>query len=119
MISQINSIAFNGLDPVLVSVQVSIMNGNPGLVIVGLPDKAVSESKERIRVAINSIGLSMPAKRITVNLAPADILKEGSHFDLPITLGILAGMETILPSSIDRVIAMGEIFLNGKIGKDW
>ena len=117
MISQINSIAFNGLDPVLVSVQVSIMNGNPGLVIVGLPDKAVSESKERIRVAINSIGLSMPAKRITVNLAPADILKEGSHFDLPITLGILAGMETILPSSIDRVIAMGEIFLNGKIGK--
>ncbi len=117
MISQINSIAFNGIDPVLVSVQVSIMNGNPGLVIVGLPDKAVNESKERIRVAINSIGLSLPPKRITVNLAPADLLKEGSHYDLPITLAILAAMETILPSSIDRTVAMGEIFLNGKIGK--
>ncbi len=117
MVSEIFTVAFSGLEPVLVSVQISIMNGAPGLVIVGLPDKTVNESKERIRVAINSIGLSLPPKRITVNLAPADILKEGSHFDLPITLGILAGMEALPIIAIRNTIAMGEIALNGFIGK--
>ena len=81
MLSRINTIAFNGLETLDVDLQVQITAGMPAFTIVGLPDKAVAESRERVRAALNSMGLSLPAKRITINLAPADLTKEGSHYD--------------------------------------
>ena len=87
MVAHINTVAFVGIDVAPIEVQVAISNGLPTFTIVGLPDKAVGESRERVRAALNAIGLALPAKRITVNLAPADVQKEGSHFDLPIALG--------------------------------
>ena len=90
MVSKINTVAFQGIDVVDVDVQVQIAGGLPTFTIVGLPDKAVAESRERVRAALSAIGLALPPERITVNLAPADLPKEGSHFDLPIALGLLA-----------------------------
>ena len=84
MVAHINTVAFQGIEALDVDVQVSISAGLPSFTIVGLPDKAVAESRERVRAAIGAMGLALPPKRITVNLAPADMLKEGSHFDLPI-----------------------------------
>ena len=95
MQSRINTVAFNGLEILDVDLQVQIASGLPAFTIVGLPDKAVAESRERVRAALQALGLSLPAKRITINLAPADLLKEGSHFDLPVALGLLAGMGII------------------------
>ena len=92
MQSRINTVAFNGLEILDVDLQVQIASGLPAFTIVGLPDKAVAESRERVRAALQALGLSLPAKRITINLAPADLLKEGSHFDLPVVLGLMAGM---------------------------
>ena len=83
-IAKINSCALNGLNGYIVNVEIDIASGLPGFDIVGLPDTAVRESKERIRAAIKNTGLTMPPKRITVNLAPADVKKEGAYFDLPI-----------------------------------
>ena len=96
MLARINTIAFNGLSTLDVDLQLKISAGIPAFNIVGLPDKTIAESKERVRAALNTVGLDLPAKRITVNLAPADLLKEGSHFDLPIALALLAGMEIFL-----------------------
>lgn len=90
MQAKINTIAFRGVDTIPVDVQVHLSNGLPSMAIVGLGDKAVAESKERFRAALSSMGLAMPPKRIAINLAPADLLKEGSHFDLPIALGLMA-----------------------------
>ncbi len=115
MISRINTIAFNGLEVLNVDLQVQISSGLPAFTIVGLPDKAVAESKERVRAALNSLGLSLPAKRITVNLAPADLLKEGSHFDLPVALGILTNMGVIPMEETDKYIVLGELGLDGSI----
>ena len=84
MLSRVKTVAFNGLEILDVEVQVQILSGMPAFTIVGLPDKAVAESRERIRAALFSLGLKLPAKRITINLAPADILKEGTHYDLPL-----------------------------------
>lgn len=92
MVARINTVAFQGIDVKPVDVQVQISNGLPAFNIVGLPDKAVAESKERVRAALHSLGLSLPPKRLTVNMAPADLSKEGSHFDLPIALGLLGAM---------------------------
>ena len=89
MLARVNTITFNGLEVLDVDLQVQISAGLPAFTIVGLPDKAIAESRERVRAALQSLGLSLPAKRITVNLAPADLFKEGSHFDLPIALGLL------------------------------
>ena len=86
MQSSIRTMAFNGIDTIPVDVQVHLSNGMPSIAIVGLADKAVVESKERVRAALSSIGVAMPPKRIAINLAPADINKEGSHYDLPIAL---------------------------------
>ena len=86
MAVRINTVTLNGLEVLDVDLQVQVSSGLPNFIIVGLPDKAVAESKERVRAALQSMGLSLPAKRIVVNLAPADLLKEGSHFDLPIAL---------------------------------
>jgi magnesium chelatase family protein len=81
---------------------------------VGLPDKAVAESRERVRAALGSLGLGLPPKRITVNLAPADVLKEGSHFDLPIALGLLAAMEVLATDELGSYMALGELALEGR-----
>jgi magnesium chelatase family protein len=92
MVTRVNTVAFQGVEVQPIEVQVQLSPGLPNFTIVGLPDKAVGESRERVRAALHAIGLSLPPKRVTINLAPADLLKEGSHFDLPIALGVLAGM---------------------------
>lgn len=106
-----------GIKALNIEVQVHFANGNPGLTIVGLPDKAIGESRERIRAVLSSIGYSFPAKRITVNLAPADVLKEGSHYDLPIAIGILAGLGAVDKNKIAKYIILGELSLNGQMRK--
>lgn len=88
MVAHIRTVSFLGIEARPVDVQVQIASGMPAFTIVGLPDKAVAESKERVRAALSAIGLSLPPKRLTVNLAPADMPKEGSHYDLPIALGL-------------------------------
>src|SRR5512145_1344799 len=109
------TIAFAGIDCLDIDVQVQISAGFVGFTIVGLPDKAVGESRERVRAAFNSLGLALPPKRITVNLAPADLLKEGSHFDLPIALGLLAAMGVLPPDEVAGYVALGELGLDGSI----
>jgi magnesium chelatase family protein len=113
--SSVSSVAFCGVEVMGVDVQTHIGNGMPSLVIVGLIDKAVSEAKERVRVAMASLGLSMPPKRIVVNLAPANIFKEGSHFDLAIALSILGQMQIFPPEALDGFVVMGELALDGTI----
>ena len=93
----------SGIDVKPVHVEVQISGGLPAFNIVGLPDKAVAESKERVRAALHALGLSLPPKRLTVNLAPADLMKEGSHFDLPIAVGLLAAMDVIPKRRADGV----------------
>lgn len=115
MVSNINTATFLGLESLLIDVQVHFSSGLPSFKIVGLPDKAISESKERVRSALSSIGLSFPAKRITVNLSPADILKEGTHYDLPIALGLLAEMEIIPKEELINYLVLGELSLDGSI----
>ena len=115
MVAQVKTAAFWGLDAQSVDVQVLIAGGLPHFQIVGLPDKAVAESKERIRGALQAIGLSLPPKRITVNLVPADLLKEGSHFDLPIALGLLIAMGTVPQAAMDPYLTMGELGLDGRV----
>lgn len=113
----IKTVAFFGVSTVEVDVQVQILNGLPSFSIVGLPDKAVAESRERIRSSLYAMGISLPAKRITVNLAPADVQKEGSHYDLPIALAILVAMEVISQEDIANVIAVGELSLIGGLSR--
>ncbi|MBE6458660.1 MAG: ATP-binding protein [Alphaproteobacteria bacterium] len=115
MLSRVNTITFNGLQILDVDLQVQITSGLPNFIIVGLPDKAIAESKERVRAALQSLGLDLPAKRIVINLAPADLLKEGSHFDLPIALGILAVMNVIPSNSLNNRLVLGELGLDGAI----
>src|SRR5581483_9015203 len=113
MVAQINTVAFNGIDVLPIEAQVAVSGGLPKFMLVGLPDKAVGESRERIRAALNAIGLALPAKHITVNLAPADVQKEGTHFDLPIALGLLVGMGVIAMDEMNQYVAMGELGLDG------
>ena len=115
MVAHVNTVAFSGIDVLPIEAQVAISGGLPTFTIVGLPDKAVGESRERVRAALNAIGLALPAKRITVNLAPADVQKEGSHFDLPIALGLLAAMGVIPMEEMGQYTALGELGLNGTI----
>lgn len=109
------TVAFQGVEPRLVEVQVAVSPGLPAFAIVGLPDKAVSEARERVRATISALGLALPAKRITVNLAPADLPKEGSHFDLPIALTLLAAMEALPIDQIGEVLSLGELSLDGRL----
>jgi magnesium chelatase family protein len=111
--AHINTIAFRGIEALQVEVQVQMSAGLPAFTIVGLPDKAVGESRERVRAALGSMGLSLPPKRITVNLAPADMAKEGSHFDLPIALGLLVAMGIVDRDQISGFSALGELGLDG------
>lgn len=115
MVARVGTVAFLGIEVADVDVQVQITSGLPAFQIVGLADKAVAESKERVRSALGALGLALPPKRITVNLAPADQLKEGSHFDLPIALGLLVGMGVIPAEEIVQYVALGELSLDGRI----
>ena len=115
MLARINTIALNGLKTLDVDVQLQITSGMPMFSIVGLPDKTIAESKERVRAALNSLGVELPAKRILINLAPADLLKEGSHFDLPIAVVLLAGLGVIPLEEISNYIVVGELGLDGSI----
>ncbi len=117
MVSRITTFSFEGIEARPVDVQVQMTGGGPAFAIVGLPDKAVAESRERVRAAFSSIGLALPPKRIIVNLAPADLPKEGSHYDLAIALGILAAMGVIAPDALDGHAAMGELSLDGRLGE--
>ena len=113
--ASIKTVAFRGIDTIPVEVQVHIANGLPAMAIVGLADKAVAESRERVRAALASIGLALPPKRIAINLAPADVVKEGAHFDLPIALGLLVAIGTVPPDSVDGALVLGELSLHGGI----
>ena len=115
MVAIVHTVAFAGIEVLDIEVQVAIAGGLPSFTIVGLPDKAVAESKERVRAALSAIGLSLPPKRITVNLAPADVQKEGSHFDLPIALGVLAAMDVVGREELAGFTALGELGLDGGI----
>jgi magnesium chelatase family protein len=114
-LARIATYAFSGIEAVPVEVQVQVGPGLPAFLLVGLADKAVGESRERVRAALAAIGLSLPPKRILVNLAPADLVKEGSHFDLPIALGLLAAMGVIAPDALVEHAALGELHLDGRI----
>ncbi|MBT4701601.1 MAG: YifB family Mg chelatase-like AAA ATPase [Rhodospirillaceae bacterium] len=113
MVARVNTVAFQGIDVLDVDVQVQMSSGIPNFQVVGLPDKAVAESRERVRAALSAMGLALPPKRITVNLSPADVLKEGSHFDLPIALGLLATMDVLPADEIREFTALGELALDG------
>jgi magnesium chelatase family protein len=115
MYGQISTLAFIGVEARAVEVQVRITPGKASLTIVGLPDKAVAESRERVHNALHAIGLGMPFKHVTVNLAPADLPKEGSHFDLAIALALMVAMEAIAPDAISGFAAIGELALDGAI----
>ncbi len=115
MVSRVATIAFKGIEAVPVDVQVHMASGMVAFSIVGLGDKAVAESKERVRAALSAIGLAMPAKRITVNLAPADLPKEGSHFDLPIAIALMAAMGLFPADFISRYVVLGELSLDGSV----
>lgn len=114
-ITKISSLAFHGIDIKDVDVQVQITPAVPNFIIVGLADKTIAESKERVKAALNSIGLALPPKRILINLAPADLIKEGSHFDLAIAVGILTAMKALPIDSIKDYLILGELSLDGNI----
>lgn len=115
MVARVSTVAFEGIEVTPIDVQVQMVSGLPRFSIVGLPDKAVGESQERVRAAIHSLGLSIPAKRVIINLAPADILKEGSHFDLPIALGMLIAMGVLPQDELENFVALGELALDGAL----
>ena len=115
MFTRIQTVAFQGIEVLDVDVQVQLSPGMPKFQIVGLPDKAVAESRERVRAALHAMGLALPTKHIAVNLSPADIQKEGSHYDLPIALGLLVAMRAIPSDATENSIALGELALDGRI----
>lgn len=115
MVASVHTVAFSGIDVLPIEVQVQIASGLPAFTVVGLPDKAVGESRERVRAALHAMGLSLPAKRITVNLAPADVTKEGSHYDLPIALGTLAAMGILPKEELANYCVLGELGLDAGI----
>uniref|UniRef100_UPI003D1477B3 YifB family Mg chelatase-like AAA ATPase n=1 Tax=Altererythrobacter sp. TaxID=1872480 RepID=UPI003D1477B3 len=115
MVALVKTVAYLGLEARSVEVQCSVAPGLPKFNIVGLADKAVGESKERVRAALAAMGLALPPKRITVNLSPADLPKEGSHYDLPIALALLAAMGVTDTEQLTEWIAVGELALDGRI----
>lgn len=114
MLGKVNSCAVVGLDGALVNVEVDVANGLPGFTIVGLPDMAVQESRERVRAAVKNSGLAFPVKRVTVNLAPADLRKEGPAYDLPIAVGILAASQQV-SADLSCALVIGELSLDGAV----
>jgi magnesium chelatase family protein len=112
---RIHTLAFEGVEATPVEVQVHIGNGLPAFTIVGLPDKSVAESRERVRAALQSLGINLPAKKILINLSPANVMKEGSHYDVPIALALLAALEYYPGDMCDSHMALGELALDGKL----
>src|SRR5213595_1195650 len=112
MAATVATVAYLGLEARAVELQVQLTSGVPKFTIVGLPDKAVAESRERVRAALAAIGLALPPKVITINLSPADLPKEGSHYDLPIALGLLAAMGVLPASEMAGYVALGELSLD-------
>ncbi|MFT8973593.1 YifB family Mg chelatase-like AAA ATPase [Zymomonas mobilis] len=115
MVTCVASLAFLGMEARPIEVQVQLSSGVPAFTVVGLPDKAVSESRERVRAALSAIGLALPPKRITVNLSPADLPKEGSHYDLPIALGLLGAMGVLDNETLSQYVVLGELGLDGRL----
>lgn len=115
MVASVQTVAFEGIRACPVEVQVQISSGLPSFTVVGLPDKAVNEARERVRAALAAIGISLPAERITVNLSPADRPKEGSHYDLPILLALLAAMGVVPADDVSATVVMGELGLDASI----
>src|ERR1700760_1196643 len=115
MVARGSTVAFEGIEARAVDVQVQVSPGLPAFHVVGLADKAVSEARERVRSALIASGLALPARRITVTLAPADLPKEGSHYDLPIALGLMAAMGAIPSDALTGFTVLGELGLDGSI----
>src|SRR5215470_13781247 len=115
MVQRVTTVAFEGIEARSVDVQVQVAPGLPAFNVVGLADKAVSEARERARAALIASGLALPARRITVNLAPADQPKEGSHYDLPIALGLMAAIGAMPPDALSGITVLGELGLDGSI----
>jgi magnesium chelatase family protein len=115
MVARAYTVAFEGVEARTVEVQCAITPGMPAFAIVGLPDKAVSEARDRVRTALSSMAIAMPSRRITVNLSPAALPKEGSHFDLPIALAVLAALEIIPKDAVEGTTALGELSLDGTL----
>src|SRR5512145_1064165 len=115
MLARVSSCAVIGLDGVIVEVEVDTGPGLPGMVIVGLPDTAVQESRERVQSAVKNAGWSYPRKRVTVNLAPASVRKEGPAYDLPIALGVLAATEQVPVEALEGSLVIGELSLDGTV----
>ncbi|PNU02453.1 YifB family Mg chelatase-like AAA ATPase [Novosphingobium guangzhouense] len=115
MVAIVSTVAYLGLEARAVEVQCQVAPGMPGFTLVGLPDKAVRESTQRVSAALTGMGLALPPKRIIVNLSPADLPKEGSHFDLPVALSLLAAMGVIDAEQLGDFVAVGELALDGRI----
>ena len=115
MLSRTWSAALLGIDAIKVGVEVDVSGGLPGIVVVGLPDTAVQESKERVKAALKNSGYAFPMRRIVINLTPADLRKEGPSFDLPISVGILAASEQVIPTHLEKYLFLGEVSLDGSL----
>jgi len=115
MVARAYTVAFEGVDARLVEVQCATSPGMPAFSIVGLPDKAVSEARDRVRASLSALAIALPSKKITINLSPADLPKEGSHFDLPIALALLAALDVIPHDKVSETVALGELSLDGTL----
>lgn len=115
MVALVSTVAYLGLEARAVEVQCQVAPGLPAFSLVGLPDKAVGESRQRVSAALTAMGLALPPKRITINLSPADLPKEGSHYDLPIALSLLAAMGVVDAEQLGDFVAVGELALDGRV----
>ncbi|MDW4549458.1 YifB family Mg chelatase-like AAA ATPase [Defluviimonas sp. D31] len=115
MVARTYTVAFEGVEARIVEVQCSVATGMPAFAVVGLPDKAVSEARDRVRAALTSLSIALPSKRITINLSPADLPKEGSHFDLPIALALMAAIDILPREEVETTVALGELSLDGRL----
>jgi magnesium chelatase family protein len=115
MVARAYTVAFEGIEARIVEVQCAVTSGMPAFAVVGLPDKAVSEARDRVRAALTALSIALPSKRITINLSPADLPKEGSHFDLPIALSLLAAIDIIPREDVEATVALGELSLDGRL----
>ena len=115
MFFSMKTVCFQGLETTPIDTQIQIIPGLPAVILVGLPDKAVAESRERVRAALYALGIALPPKRIIINLSPADIQKEGSHYDLPIALALLATLGVIPRDALEKYLALGELSLSGNL----
>ncbi|MEL7054005.1 MAG: magnesium chelatase domain-containing protein, partial [Cyanobacteria bacterium J06588_5] len=115
MLARIWSASLIGIDALKVGVEVDLSGGLPGVVIVGLPDTAVQESRERVRAALKNAGFAFPMRKVVINLTPADVRKEGPIYDLPIAIGILAASEVVAQTCLDDYLFLGEMSLDGTL----